>query len=81
MQSTSLRILQLELNKTVWYPDDGYQFRRESEARLVRRDRRSTQRLFEELRGRGYDVRTERALVRQGMAGRRAANRHNPVPS
>src|SRR5436190_23690148 len=27
----------------------------EAEARLPRRDRRSTQRLFEELRGRGYD--------------------------
>ena len=27
----------------------------EKEAKLPRRDRRSTQRLFEELRGRGYD--------------------------
>ncbi len=27
----------------------------EQEARLPRRERRSTQRLFEELRGRGYD--------------------------
>jgi hypothetical protein len=42
----------------------------EQEAKLPRRERRPTQRLFEELRGRGYDGARQRAPVCQGVAER-----------
>ena len=41
----------------------------EAEAKLPRRERRSTQRLFEELRGQGYDGAHDSVLNRTGIAG------------
>src|SRR6266849_5667733 len=49
----------------------------EKEAKLPKRERRSTQRLFEELRGRGYERPRQRASVRQGLA-RRTSPRSGP---
>ncbi len=46
----------------------------EQESKLPRRERRSTQRLFEELRGRGYDGAHEVAHPRLTYGGKAAAS-------
>ena len=51
----------------------------EAEATLPKRERRSTQRLFEELRGRGYDGAYQCTSVREGVAGRASTSSSRDV--
>ena len=51
----------------------------EQEAKLPKRERRSTQRLFEELRGRGYDGGYDACSASPGWAEERGNRRRRPT--